>query len=77
MIKLAFALALSAGVGFAVAKTKSPDLSTEAVARIFTAYGWTTGATHNIEGATYRLDKIRVESKDDWIVIHIRPKRVR
>lgn len=54
-----------------------PDLSPEAVNRMFTEVGFVTGAVRDIEGSRIRVKSIRVESKDKWLVIHILPERVK
>lgn len=53
-----------------------PDLSPEAVGRMFTSVGFVTGAIRDIEGSRIRVKSIRVESKDKWLVIHILPERL-
>lgn len=53
-----------------------PDLSPEAVGRLFTQAGFVTGAVRDIEGSRIRVKSIRVEAKDKWLIIHILPERI-
>lgn len=67
-----WATALSfAALSLAFAKTSAPAFPPAEMHRLLSMVG-----VVNVGGVNYKLDGLRVASEGEWLVIHIKPKRV-